>query len=567
MLEFEYARSGLKLGLKLEEKLGANPYKFGMVGSSDAHTGLAAMEEENFFGKTTPQEPSPERLTATFMNNQKTGVKIMDWEVSASGYAAVWANENTRESIWDAMERKETYATTGSRMIVRFFGGWDFEKADAETRSPAAVGYARACRWAVTFEPRRRARRRRFLVAALRDPIGANLDRIQIIKGWIDAKGELSEKVYDVVWGGDRKPDAKGKLPSVGSTVDVANATWKNTIGAPELITVWKDPDFDAKQRAFYYVRVIEIPTPRWTAYDAKRFGVKPLPGTQHDHHRARLYVSDLVHPMKLLEKPLLHFLLLGAAIFGGHRLVAAGRATAPDEIVVTQGRIEALTAAFTRTWQRPPTASEREGLIRDYIREEVYAREAIALGLDKDDIVIRRRLRQKLEFVSEDVLAPAGADGRPVARLPDLAPGRVPRRGAVHVPPHFSQSGAPRRRAGSRRCPTAGAVATGRGPIPTRWATPSCSTAGSRRYPPAWWRSSSGTSSQRPSAELPTGQWRRPGRVRVWHPSGLCRRAHGRPRAGLGGGRAMPYAGSGSTRSGRKRARGSTRGCSSAIP
>jgi len=281
MLQFEYARSALKLGLKLEQTLGVNPYKFGMVGSSDAHTGLAAMEEDNFFGKTTPQEPSPERLTATFMNNQKSGVKIMDWEVSASGYAAVWANENTRESIFDAMERKETYATTGSRMIVRFFGGWDFEKADAETRSPAGVGYAKGVPMGGDLRAAPTGKAPTFLVAALRDPIGANLDRIQIVKGWVDAKGEMNEKVYDVVWGGNRKPDAKGKLPSVGSTVDVANATWKNTIGAPELITVWKDPDFSAKQSAFYYARVIEIPTPRWTAYDAKRFGVKPLPGTK----------------------------------------------------------------------------------------------------------------------------------------------------------------------------------------------------------------------------------------------------------------------------------------------
>jgi hypothetical protein len=281
MLQFEYARSALKLGLKLEQTLGVNPYKFGMVGSSDAHTGLAAMEEDNFFGKTTPQEPSPERLTATFMNNQKSGVKIMDWEVSASGYAAVWANENTRESIFDAMQRKETYATTGSRMIVRFFGGWDFEKADAETRSPAEVGYTKGVPMGGDLRAAPSGKAPTFLVGALRDPIGANLDRIQIVKGWIDAKGEMNEKVYDVVWGGSRKPDGKGKLPGVGSTVDVANATWKNTIGAPELIAVWKDPDFSAKQSAFYYARVIEIPTPRWTAYDAKRFGVKPLPGTK----------------------------------------------------------------------------------------------------------------------------------------------------------------------------------------------------------------------------------------------------------------------------------------------
>ena len=143
MLEFEYARSALKNGLELEQQLGTNPYKFGLIGSSDAHTGLAAMEEDNFFGKTAPQEPSAERMRATFFKNAKTGVTIMDWEVGASGYAAVWATENTREAIWDAMERKETYATTGPRMIVRFFGGWDFAPADAHTRSPAVVGYSK----------------------------------------------------------------------------------------------------------------------------------------------------------------------------------------------------------------------------------------------------------------------------------------------------------------------------------------------------------------------------------------------------------------------------------------
>ena len=281
MLEFEYARSALKNGLKLEQQIGANPYKFGLIGSSDAHTGLAAMEEENFFGKTTPQEPSPERMTATFMNNPKTGVKIMDWEVGASGYAAVWATENTREAIWDAMERRETYATTGPRMIVRFFGSWDFERADAQTRNPAVVGYAKGVPMGGDLRNAPAGKSPTFIVAGLRDPIGANLDRIQIVKGWLDAKGELHEKVYDVAWGGDRKPDKDGKLPSVGSTVDVANATWTNTIGAPELITFWQDPAFNAAERAFYYARVLEIPTPRWTAYDAKRFGTKPLPGTR----------------------------------------------------------------------------------------------------------------------------------------------------------------------------------------------------------------------------------------------------------------------------------------------
>ena len=283
MLEFEYARSAYKNGLKLEQLLGVNPYKFGLVGSSDAHTGLTAMEEDNFFGKTTPQEPSPERLTKTFFHDDKTGVTVMDWEVGASGYAAVWATENTRAALWDAMERRETYATTGTRMIVRFFGGWNFEPRDTNDRMPAAIGYAKGVPMGGDMSNAPAGVAPTFLVAALKDPIGANLDRIQIVKGWLDANGQVHEKVYDVVWGDadKRRPGADGKVPAVGSTVDVENATWTNTIGDPELIKVWKDPDFDPKQKAFYYARVLEIPTPRWTAYDAKRFGIKPLAGTR----------------------------------------------------------------------------------------------------------------------------------------------------------------------------------------------------------------------------------------------------------------------------------------------
>jgi hypothetical protein len=280
MLEFEYVRSAYKNGLKLEKELGTNPYKFGLVSGSDAHTALTAMEEENFFGKTVPQEPSPHRMAGVFINNAQTGVKVMDWEVSASGYAAVWAVENTRASIWDAMQRKETYSTTGTRMIVRFFGGWDFAPADADNRLPAQVGYTKGVPMGGDLRAAPAGKSPTFLVAALKDPIGANLDRYQIVKGWLDASGTLHEKIYDVAWSGDRKPGSDGKLPSVGGTVDVVNATWTNTIGAPELITVWTDPDFDPSQPACYYGRVIEIPTPRWTAYDAKRFGVQPLPGT-----------------------------------------------------------------------------------------------------------------------------------------------------------------------------------------------------------------------------------------------------------------------------------------------
>jgi hypothetical protein len=271
MLRFEYARAALKTGLQLEDKLGTNPYQFGMIGSTDSHTALATAEEENFFGKHSGGEPSKERYNHPMA---KVGdVEYAGYSMVASGWAAVWANENTRASIFDAMKRKETYATTGSRMIVRFFGGWEFDNKDAGNRLPARAGYAKGVPMGGNLSAAPEGKTApTFLVAALKDPIGGNLDRIQIVKGWKDSKGKTHEKVYDVVWSDDRKPDAKGKLPAVGNTVDVANATWTNTIGATELITVWMDPDFDAGESAFYYVRVIEIPTPRWTAYDAKYF-------------------------------------------------------------------------------------------------------------------------------------------------------------------------------------------------------------------------------------------------------------------------------------------------------
>jgi hypothetical protein len=283
MLDGEYARAAFKNGLKLEKKLGTNPYKFGLVGGTDAHTGLVTTREENFFGKITPAEPSPHRMRNPFFHDEKTGLTVFDWEVAASGLAVVWAVDNTRESIWDAMERRETYATTGTRIMVRFFGAWDFEADDALSRLPAAVGYAKGVPMGGDLTGATQGQSPTFLVAALKDPIGANLDRVQIIKGWLDSKGNVHEKVYDVAWGDadKRQPDADGKLPPVGNTVDVETATWTNSIGDTELITVWEDPDFDPGQSAFYYARVIEIPTPRWTAYDAKLLGSEPLPGTR----------------------------------------------------------------------------------------------------------------------------------------------------------------------------------------------------------------------------------------------------------------------------------------------
>ena len=274
MLQGEYARSALKLGLRLEKKQGTNPYKFGMIGSTDSHTGLATAGEDNFFGKHSGGEPGKDRYKHPMAKIGKYEYK--GYAPVASGWAAVWAEENTRASIFDAMQRKETYATTGSRMQVRFFGSWEFDKNDANRRLPAKAGYAKGIPMGGDLSaPPKGKKAPTFLVAAMKDPLSGNLDRIQIIKGWMDSKNELHEKVYDVVWSDNRKLDTEGKLPSVGSTVDIANASWTNTIGEPELITVWMDPDFDAKQSAFYYARVIEIPTPRWTAYEAKYYKIK----------------------------------------------------------------------------------------------------------------------------------------------------------------------------------------------------------------------------------------------------------------------------------------------------
>jgi hypothetical protein len=300
MLQYEYARSGLGLGLKLEKELGVNPFKFGMIGSTDSHTSLSAVEEENFFGKHSGAEPSADRAVHPFMQSADKSVTLFGWETTSSGYAGIWARENTREAIFDALMRKEVYATTGPRMIVRFFGGFDFRPEDATTRNPGEVGYAKGVPMGGDIAAAEAGRAPTFLVAALKDPIGANLDRIQIVKGWQDPAGALKDKVYDVVWGdaATRKPGPDGKVPAVGSTVNVPSATWTNTIGDPELITTWTDPDFDPGQRAFYYARVIEIPTPRWTAYDAKKFGItlpKEVPMTTQE----RAYTSPIWYTPK----------------------------------------------------------------------------------------------------------------------------------------------------------------------------------------------------------------------------------------------------------------------------
>ena len=278
MLQYEYARQALKNGLVLERKLGVNPFKFGLIGSTDAHTGMAAVEEENFFGKHSGVEPEPHRWQHIVIEAPDPKFNIVGWQQAAAGYAGVWATENTRAAIFDAIKRKETYATTGPRMVVRFFGGWDFTAEDSQSRLPAGTGYAKGVPMGGDLRKAPDGKSPTFLVAAMKDPLSGNLDRIQIIKGWLDKDGKTQEKIYDVAWSGDRKPGADGKVPAVGNTVDVKKATWTNTIGSPELSRTWTDPEFDAKQPAFYYARVIEIPTPRWTAYEALRFGIKMSP-------------------------------------------------------------------------------------------------------------------------------------------------------------------------------------------------------------------------------------------------------------------------------------------------
>ena len=273
MLPGEYARSGLLRGLQLEAKLGTNPFKFGLVGATDTHTGLSTVDDDNFFGKFPNLEPNPTRASESIKGNEKLGLGYKGWRYSSAGLTALWATDNTRGALFDAMERREAYATTGPRIRVRFFGGWDFDQGDLLHRDLARIGYGKGVPMGSDLKAATAgAKAPRFLVYAQRDPMGANLDRVQVVKGWLDATGNPKEKVYDVAWSGERKPGANGKLPAVGDTVDLSIPSWTNTIGAAELGAVWTDPDFDPNLRAFYYARVIEIPTPRWTAYDRVKF-------------------------------------------------------------------------------------------------------------------------------------------------------------------------------------------------------------------------------------------------------------------------------------------------------
>ncbi len=272
----EYVRSALQLGLEIADATGVNPYRFGLIGSTDSHTALATADEDDYWGKFVSAHPGPERWQTPIVRSDTLPYIAYEWEMAASGYAAVWAEENTREAVFDAMQRRETYATTGPRMTVRFFGGWTFAAADAHAPDLARVGYGKgvAMGGLLSDAPPGNGNPPQFLIQAFRDPDGANLDRLQIVKGWLRADGTLHEKVHDVAASEGRTADAEGRLPPVQSTVDPSTASYSNQFGAAELTTLWQDPDFDPDERAFYYLRVLEIPTPRWTTYDAVRFGL-----------------------------------------------------------------------------------------------------------------------------------------------------------------------------------------------------------------------------------------------------------------------------------------------------
>jgi hypothetical protein len=297
MLQYEYARSALQIGMQLEQEFGTNPYKFGMIGSTDAHTSLATTREENFFGKAAHLEPARDRWEHVIIGSLAGDPRLSSYsyESIGAGLAAVWARENTREGLFDAMQKKEAYATTGTRIVVRFFGGWDYGADEVYQPEAVSIGYRKGVPMGGDLEDRPAGKKAPvFMVGAMKDPWSGNLDRIQIIKGWIDSSGERQERIYDVAVSDERTIDADGRCRTpVGDTVDVENATYLNNIGDAELRAVWSDPDFDPELPAFYYARVLEIPTPTWPAYDRKFYG-SDIPDTVVMKGQERAYTSPI---------------------------------------------------------------------------------------------------------------------------------------------------------------------------------------------------------------------------------------------------------------------------------
>jgi len=286
--EADYVRSALQRGLQVQTKVGVNPYKLGIVGGTDSHTGMSSADENDFMGKLAVDEP----LSAHHVTGRP--VVFPAWEMSASGRVAVWATENTRKGIFAALKRKESYATTGTRITLRVFGGWTFDPADAKAKDIAAVGYRKGVPMGADLTRAPAGKAPQFLVWAAKDPMSGNLDRMQMVKGWVDAAGQSHQKIYDLTWSGGRKRGPDGKVPAVGNTVDISTAAYTNTIGSTQLATVWKDPDFKASDTAFYYVRVLEIPTPRHSLYDAVALGVDVKETKEADTIQERGYSSPI---------------------------------------------------------------------------------------------------------------------------------------------------------------------------------------------------------------------------------------------------------------------------------
>jgi hypothetical protein len=282
MLRQEYGREALKLGLRHEQAVGTNPFKYGFIGSTDMHTAMSTSDESNFWGKTSTHEPSAGRLEIPLIaSNTNPEWSTWGWQMTASGYVGVWATENTREALFEAMQRKEVYATTGPRMAIRFFGGWDFTDSDALRADLATIGYGKGIPMGGDLDAggAGSSMAPSFLVSVQKDPIGANLDRVQVVKGWVDENGGTHERIYDVAVSDGRRIGKDGRaMDPVGNTVDIEKASYSNSIGASQLSVTWKDPDFDPQIRSFYYLRAIEIPTPRWPAYDVKYLGAEPDP-------------------------------------------------------------------------------------------------------------------------------------------------------------------------------------------------------------------------------------------------------------------------------------------------